>query len=107
MADKPRKQNKAVSPVNGVPTPRGKPFTPETAREARQKRTEKEREEKSIVEAFKRALAEEYMDKSGKTRTGAEMIAASIIKGAVNGNAKIIEIALALIGELPPPPDSW
>ena len=33
--------------------------------------------------------------------TGAEIIAMSIYKGANNGNAKMVEIALGLLGEKP------
>lgn len=97
MSDKP----KGVSPVNGQPLPRGKPFTSESAREARQKRTEKEQQTKSITEAFKKRMNEEFTDAKGRTMTGAEIIADSIIKGANNGNAKMVEIALALMGETP------
>lgn len=92
---------KAVSPVNGQPVPRGKPFTSESAREARRKRTEKEQEQKSITEAFKKCMNGTFTDKNGRTMTGAEVIANSIITGAVNGNAKMVEIALALVGETP------
>lgn len=98
MSDKP----KGVSPVNGQPLPRGKPFTSETAREARRKRAEKEAEQSRITDAFKKRMNETFTDKkTGKTMTGAEIIADSIIKGANNGNAKMVEIALALMGETP------
>ena len=101
-------KSKNVSPVNGQPVPRGRPFTSETARQARQKRAEKEHERKSITEAFKKLLTEEFFDEStGKTRTGAEMLALSILNGALNGNGKMVEIALALIDESPLPPDAW
>ena len=51
---RPRKEkpNIAVSPVNGVPTPRGRPFTSETAREAARKRNEQAAAKKSITAAF-------------------------------------------------------
>lgn len=103
MADKPKKQNKAVSPVNGVPTPRGKPFTPETAREARQKRTEKEAAERSITAAFMALMGEIVTTdkKTGEQYTGAQAIARSIIMGAMKGNAEMVKISLALAGETP------
>ena len=97
MADK----KSSVSPINGQPLPRGKPFTSETAREARQKRTIKEAQQKSIKEEFLRLMSEEMTDNKGRKMNGAAVIANSIIKGAVNGNAKCIEIALALLGEYP------
>ena len=42
-----------------------------------------------------------FRDDSGVEMTGAEIIAQSIIKGANNGNAKMVEIALGLLGEKP------
>lgn len=81
--------------------PRGRPFTAESARQARQKRTEKEKREKSISKAFVALLERGYKDKNGNERTGAELIAESIFKGAVSGNPKLIEMSLALAGETP------
>ena len=90
-----------VSPVNGQPLPRGKPFTSETAREARQKRTQEEAERRSIAAAFRKNMNQVFKGENGKEMTGAEIIAQSIIKGANNGNAKMVEIALGLLGEKP------
>ena len=42
-----------------------------------------------------------FKDDKGNEMTGAEIIAQSIIKGANNGNAKMVEIALGLLGEKP------
>lgn len=91
-----------ISPVNGQPLPRGKPFTSESAREARQKRTKIESERRSIAQEFRKRMNEKFRDAEGNELTGAEIIAQSIIKGANNGNAKMVEIALALLGEKPP-----
>ena len=52
-------------------------------------------------------MGETFTDDSGIERTGAEMIAYSIIKGAANGNAKMVEIALALLDETPIKTDLW
>lgn len=90
-----------VSPVNGQPLPRGKPFTSESAREARQIRTKKESEQRSIAAEFRKRMGEKFRDEQGNELTGAEIIAQSIIKGANNGNAKMVEIALSLLGEKP------
>lgn len=90
-----------VSPVNGQALPRGKPFTSETAREARQKRTQEEKERRSIAAAFRKNINQVFKDEKGNEMTGAEIIAQSIIKGANNGNAKMVEIALGLLGEKP------
>ena len=96
------KKKQAVSPVNGQPVPAGRKFTSETAREAQRKRTEKERARKSITEAFKANMTKEFTDaKTGKVMTGAEIMAQSIINGAMHGNAKMIELALAITGETP------
>ena len=89
------------SPINGQPLPRGKPFTSDTAREARQKRTKMDAEKRSIAQEFRKRMNETFRDEYGNELTGAAIIAQSIIKGANNGNAKMVEIALALMGEKP------
>lgn len=91
----------AVSPLTGNKVPRGKPFTSSTARSARQKRTEIERSNASIVEAFKRIINQEQTDKHGNKMLGAEIVARSIMNGCINGNAKCIDQALAIMGEKP------
>ena len=97
-----KKQNKAVSPVNGQPLPRGRQFTSETAREARRKRTEKEAAQKSITAAFMKYMGEVVVtEKDGTMLTGAQAIAKSIIRGATKGNAEMVKIALDLTGETP------
>lgn len=97
-----KKKEQTVSPVNGQPLPRGRQFTSETAREARRKRTEKEQQQKSITKAFLARMEHTFTDpRTGQQRTGAEIIADSIIKGAMNGNAKMVEIALDITGETP------
>lgn len=98
MADNTR----PVSPVNGQPVPRGRKFTSETAREAQKKRSENARAKKSITAAFQSMMNEVVtVDKSGREYTGAQAIARAIINGAMHGNAKMVEIALALCGETP------
>lgn len=95
-------KGKPVSPRNGNSVPRGKPFTSETAREAAQKSNESQKARRSILAAFKKDAAEMFHDKeTGREMTGAEIISRSIIKGAMNGNAKMVEIALGLLGEKP------
>lgn len=97
-----KKQNRAASPVNGVPTPRGRPFTSETAREAARKGQQKRAAQKSITAAFMQLMGEIVTtDKNGRQYTGAQAIAQSIIKGAMKGNAEMVKIALALTGETP------
>ena len=103
MADKKQtKKKQAVSPINGQPLPKGKPFTSETAREAARKSNEKQAAQRSITAAFKARMLHVFTDpKTGQSRTGAEIIADSIIKGAMAGNAKMVEIALDIMGETP------
>lgn len=97
------KQNKqAVSPVNGQPTPRGRPFTSETAREAQKAKTQKQKAQKSISAAFLQYMGEHIeKDDNGNLITGAQAVARSIIKGASKGNAEMVKIALAICGETP------
>lgn len=97
-----KKQNTAVSPVNGQPVPRGQKFTSDTAKKAREKRTQKEQAQKSITAAFLQCMVEVVAkDKDGTQLTGAQAIAKSIIRGAMKGNAEMVKIALALTGETP------
>lgn len=97
-----KKQNTAVSPVNGQPTPRGRPFTSESAREAARKGQQKRAAQKSITAAFMQLMSEVVTtDKNGRQYTGAQAIAQSIIKGAMKGNAEMVKIALAITGETP------
>lgn len=102
MPKQTKKQKTAVSPVNGQPTPRGRPFTSESAREAQRRRVEKQAAQKSITAAFLRYMQEYVIsDKNGNQLTGAQAIAMSIIKGASKGNAEMVKIALAITGETP------
>lgn len=91
-----------VSPRNGQPVPHGSRFTSETAREAARKSNQVQAEKKSIAKEFKKKMNQVFKDENGNEMSGAEIIAQSIIKGANNGNAKMVEIALALLGEKPP-----
>lgn len=59
------------------------------------------REKRSIANAFRERLTMEFTDDKGNKMSGAEIIAMSIFKGANNGNAKMVEIALGLLGEKP------
>ena len=95
-------KKRPVSPRSGAPLPRGKPFTAESARIARQKRTEKEQRQRSITEAFLASMGEIVgKDEHGQPMTGAQAIAKSIIRGATKGSADMVRIALAMTGETP------
>lgn len=106
MAEKKKKNDEKKprprSPINGQPVPPPRKLTSELASELAQKSAESRRRKKCITEAFLKLLTEQFTDaKSGKTHTGAEILANSILKGANNGNPKMVEIALALNGETP------
>lgn len=87
--------------VTGEKRSRGRPFTSETARQARQIRTEKDKQTASVLNAFKKLASSTITDKQGNERVGAEVIAQAIFKGCVEGNARLIEVALGLLGETP------
>lgn len=103
MAEKTeKKKERPVSPINGQPTPRGKPFTSESAREAARKKNAKYAAQKSITAAFLELMGEVVtVDKNGREYTGAQAIAQSIIKGAMKGSPEMVKIALSLCGETP------
>lgn len=92
---------RAVSPRNGQPVPRGRRFTPETAREAAKKSNEKQRQKRSITQAFLTLMAEQHTDSKGNKLYGNEIIANAILQYAARGNPKMVEYALALTGETP------
>lgn len=89
------------SPVNGQPLPKGKPFTSESAREARQKRTEKERAKISVTSAILRVMAEDIKTVGGQSISTAEAVARGIIKKAIAGDSKMVELLLDVLGEKP------
>lgn len=94
----------AISPRNGQPVPRGKPFTSETARIAAQKSNEVQAERKSIARAFRKNMTTlQTVKENGKEiqLTGAEIIARSIMTACNKGNANAMGIALGLMGEKP------
>ena len=87
--------------MNGQPVPKGRQFASDNARENQKKAMKSIREKRSIANAFRERLTMEFTDDKGNKMSGAEIIAMSIFKGANNGNAKMVEIALGLLGEKP------
>lgn len=79
------------SPINGQPLPRGKPFTSETAREARLKRAADEKAVKSFREALLTELANDNNYK---------VLAKAAIENAKN-NPRYWELIRDTIGEKP------
>jgi hypothetical protein len=93
-----------VSPVNGQPLPRGKPFTKddERAKNAGKKSGKTRGERKTLREDLLTLLKEEITDKnSGRTMGTQAALSAALIKQALSGNTKAYEIIRDTIGEKP------
>lgn len=96
-----------VSPVNGQPLPRGKPFEQgeqqrEIARKAGKKSAQVKKERKTLREDLLTLLREEITDKnSGRTMGTQAALSAALIKQALSGNTKAYEIIRDTIGEKP------
>lgn len=96
-----------VSPVNGQPLPRGKPFEPgerarEIGRNGGRSSQKKAKERKTLREDLLTLLREEITDKnSGRTMGTQAALSAALIKQALSGNTKAYEIIRDTIGEKP------
>ena len=96
-----------VSPVNGQPLPRGKPFEQgeeqrEIARKAGKKSAQIRKERKTLREELLTLLREEITDKkSGRVMETQAALSAALIKQALSGNTKAYEIIRDTIGEKP------
>lgn len=96
-----------VSPVNGQPLPRGKPFEPgerarEIGRNGGRNSQKKVKERKTLREDLLTLLREEITDKnSGRTMGTQAALSAALIKQALSGNTKAYEIIRDTIGEKP------
>lgn len=93
-----------VSPVNGQPLPRGKPFTKddERAKNAGKKSGKTRGERKTLREDLLTLLREEITDKkSGRVMETQAALSAALIKQALSGNTKAYEIIRDTIGEKP------
>lgn len=96
-----------VSPVNGQPLPRGKPFEPgerarEIGRNGGRNSQKKAKERKTLREDLLTLLREEIRDKnSGRTMGTQAALSAALIKQALSGNTKAYEIIRDTIGEKP------
>lgn len=99
--------NRPVSPINGQPLPRGKPFTSETAREAGKKGGRKAginiRARKTLREDLLAVLTDmEIPEKnSGKMVPVQEALSTALIKAALSGNVRAYEIIRDTAGEKP------
>lgn len=93
-----------VSPVNGQPLPRGKPFTKddERAKNAGKRSGKARGERKTLREDLLTLLREEITDKkSGRVMETQAALSAALIKQALSGNTKAYEIIRDTIGEKP------
>lgn len=97
-----------VSPVNGQPLPRGKPFkTSEEAREAGKKGGKKSGQKRKARKTLREDLLAvlstlEIPQKDGTKKVPVqEALSTSLIKAALNGNVRAYEIIRDTIGEKP------
>lgn len=96
-----------VSPVNGQPLPRGKPFEPgerarEIGRNGGRSSQKKAKARKTLREDLLILLGEEITDKnSGRTMGTQAALSVALIKQALSGNTKAYEIIRDTIGEKP------
>lgn len=100
--------SRPVSPVNGQPLPRGKPFQQgeqqrEVARRAGKKSAQVKKERKTLREELLAVLTDmEIPQKDGKKKVPVqEALSVSLIRSALNGNVKAYEIIRDTIGEKP------
>lgn len=99
--------NRPVSPVNGQPLPRGRPFEPgeearEAARRGGRKSAKVRAERKTLREDLLLLLKEQITDKnSGRQMETQAALSAALIKQALSGNTKAYEIIRDTIGEKP------
>ena len=96
-----------VSPVNGQPLPRGRPFEP--GEEAREK-ARKGGKRSAAVRAARKTLREELLElltveitdkNSGKKMQTQAAMSSAMIRQALHGNTKAYEIIRDTIGEKP------
>ena len=93
-----------VSPVNGQPLPRGKPFETgdERAKNAGKRSGKKRKARKTLREDLLAVLTKlEIPQKDGKKMPVQEALSTSLIKAALNGNVRAYEIIRDTIGEKP------
>lgn len=94
-----------VSPVNGQPIPRGRPFETgdERAKKAGMQSGKKRKERKTLREDLLKVLMDMQIPQkdTGKQIPVQEALSISLIKSALNGNVRAYEIIRDTIGEKP------
>lgn len=99
--------SRPVSPVNGQPLPRGRPFEQgdeqrEIARKAGKKSGQKRKARKTLREDLLAVLTRlEIPQKDGGKMPVQEALSSALIKAALNGNVRAYEIIRDTIGEKP------
>ena len=101
-------EKRPVSPVNGQPLPRGKPFEPgerarEIGRNGGRKSQKKAKERKTLREDLLAVLTDMTIPQkeTGKKIPVQEALSIAVIKAALNGNVRAYEIIRDTIGEKP------
>lgn len=95
-----------VSPVNGQPLPRGKPFEPgerarEIGRHGGRNSQKKAKERKTLREDLLELLKADITAKDGRTIQTQAALSTALIQQALKGNTKAYEIIRDTIGEKP------
>ena len=99
-------EKRPISPINGVPLPRGKPFERgeeqrEKARKAGKKSAEIRKARKTLKEELLELLAVKIKDGKGKEIQTQVAMSAALIKQALSGNVRAYETIRDTIGEKP------
>ena len=102
------KEKRPVSPINGEPLPRGRPFEPgDRARELGRKGGKNSKAKQAIRKTLREELLAVLTDmkipekSTGKEVPVQEALSVSLIRSALNGNVKAYEIIRDTIGEKP------
>lgn len=98
-------EKRPVSPVNGQPLPRGRPFETgdERAKNAGKQSGKRRKERKTLREDLLAALTDMEIPQkeTGKKIPVQEALSIAVIKAALNGNVRAYEIIRDTIGEKP------
>lgn len=101
-------EKRPVSPVNGQPLPRGRPFEPgerarEIGRHGGRNSQKKAKERKTLREDLLATLTDMEIPQkeTGKKIPVQEALSIAVIKAALNGNVRAYEIIRDTIGEKP------
>lgn len=102
------KKERPVSPINGEPLPRGRPFEPgDRARELGRKGGKNSKAKQAIRKTLREELLAVLTDmkipekSSGKEVPVQEALSVSLIRSALSGNVRAYEIIRDTIGEKP------